>query len=68
LPQSCSRVIFETSTLGCLCSCPRHLQPALVVAIPHTFCPVLCCCCSCLLQLSPACLFSEGIASAVRPH
>jgi hypothetical protein len=47
---------------------PSTPAASVVVAIPHAFCPVLCCCCSCLLQLSPARLFSEGIAYAVRPH
>ena len=63
-PHSCSSLklpLFDASV-------PAVDAQALVVAIPHAFCPVLCCCCSCFLQLGPSRLFSEGVAYVVRPH
>ena len=60
--------IFETPTLRRFRSFLRRLQPALVMTIPHTCCPIRRRRCPHLLQFSPSRLFSEGVAYAVRPH
>ena len=68
LPHSWSFLKLPLFAASCPSCDACSLQPALVVAIPHPFCPVLCFRCSCLLQFGPSCLFSEGVAHTVRPH